>query len=360
MDILEYLNRREESLERRHKRLLDARVFDFNYMPPKPLLREEVKPVVDAVLRFSGTGIGNHLLLTGSRGSGKTLSVRYLASAFQDRDLRILYCNCRIHNSSYKILAHLMAVRARGLSFDELAARFGDAYPAKTVVILDEIDLLSERDKRKDILYFLSRSEANYMTILLSNNPRWISGLDESIQSTLQPESIYYRPYTPDELREILHDRAHHGVHRVPERVVHEIAALTTKLAHSDVRVALKTLFYWAVEPDAPLKENFQRARRDLVVDVVRNLSDKNLLILKAAIGDERPVKSVYSDYKKLCAQYHEEPFSYVHFHSSLAYLQNLGLVVLMSTKIRRTYAKLVQLTFPADLLQEFWRLRFE
>ncbi len=58
-------------------------------------------------------------------------------------------------------------------------------------VILDEVDLLSEKDKTKEILcIYLSRSPAGYMAVLLSNNPRWATTLDESIQSTLQPEAI--------------------------------------------------------------------------------------------------------------------------------------------------------------------------
>lgn len=359
MDILDYLKAKEKSLEKGGRRLRDPTVFEFNYIPDKPLMRDELKPVIDGLVRYSKTDIANHILIVGSRGCGKTLSLLHLRDLFAKQGLDLLYTNCRFHNTSYKILAHLLGVRARGVSFDELAQRFIDHHPGPTVVILDEIDLLSERDKNKDILYFLSRSSPNYMAILLSNSPKWIANLDESIQSTLQPELIYFHPYTVKEIVRILHARATKGVLGTSDSAVEEIAALTAKYTHSDVRVALKTLYYWAIEPKISTQENFQRARRDVVVDVVKSLNDKNLLILKAAVGAARPVKDVYTLYRKLCAQYREEPFSYVYFYSSLSYLQSLGLILLMSTKIRRTYAKVMQLTFPAEILETFWRLRF-
>ena len=56
-------------------------------------------------------------------------------------------------------------------------------------------------------------------------------------------------------------------------------------VANSDVRVAIKTLYLWALEAQVPLQQHFEKARRDILVDVIKDLNDKNLLILKAAIG---------------------------------------------------------------------------
>ena len=63
--------------------------------------------------------------------------------------------------------------------------------------------------------------------------------------------------------------------------------------------------------------------------------------------------------YRRLSMEHKEEPFSYVHFYSMLAYLQSLGLILLTSAKIRRTYTKLLQLTFPPQILDTVWGLRF-
>jgi len=74
MEIHEYLRQKEKRLSKGMSRVRDFRVFDFNYIPEKPLMRQEFKPVIDRLLRSQKTGIANHLLIFGSWGSGKRLS----------------------------------------------------------------------------------------------------------------------------------------------------------------------------------------------------------------------------------------------------------------------------------------------
>jgi len=362
MDIDHYLSQRQEDFEKGQGEICNYEVFDFNYIPEKPLMRQEVKPVIDAILRYQKTGIANNLLILGARGSGKSMLARYLMKAMsQDNELNFVYANCRQQNTSFKILAHLLGVQPRGRSLDELWKAFEDAEKGKTVFVLDEIDLMSEKDKHKDILYLISRSPNNYMAILLSNNPKFLNRLDQSILSTLQPEIVHFRCYDAIEIGKILTDRARLGMKSQPEGIIREIAALTVRNTNSDVRVAIKTLYNWALEPKMTLTEHFEKARRDIVFDVVRDLNDGNLMILRAALS--RPdgfVKEVYENYKNTSARFNEEPFSYVHFYSNLSYLQSLGLILLVSTKVNRTYTNRIQMTFDSGILETIWKIRFD
>jgi len=360
MDIGQYLSDKQHQLEKSRQRIKDFHVFDFNYIPEKPLMRKEVKPVIDAILRYSQTGIANNVLILGSRGSGKSVIARYLMKLLSNQ-LNFVYSNCRQHNTSFKILAHLLGVVPRGVGLHELWERFTDTHLQKTVFILDEVDLLSEKDKHKDILYLLSRSTNNYMAVLLSNNPKFTNGLDESIMSTLQPEMIHFSSYNAIDIEQILTDRAKTGLAVMPKTIISEIAALTAKNTNSDVRVALKTLYLWAMEPDTALNEHFEKARKDIIFDVVKDLNDKNLLILKAAQSQMSGyVKEIYQVYKKISAQFNEEAFSYMHFYSNLSYLQSLGLILLISTKVDRTYTNRIHLTFDPGILDTVWKIRFE
>jgi cell division control protein 6 len=360
MEIQEYLALKERRLEKSICRIRDFRVFDFNYIPEKPLMRTEVSRIVDGLLRYQKTGIANHLLVFGSRGSGKTLSVKYLQQVFRGRGLHVLYANCRSQNTSFKILAGLLGVRPRGTSLEELWHRFTAQYPGKMVLVLDEVDLLSEKDRNKDILYLLSRSQENYMAILLSNNPKFLGLLDESIRSTLQPEVVHFRNYSAPEIRKILEERARLGLARVDPEVLNKTAALAARNTNSDVRVAIKTLYYVALEPEKSVEEHFERARRDILADVINDLNDKNLLILKAAMEDPgKHVKPVYERYRRLSAEAKEEPFSYVYFYSNLSYMQSLGLILLVSTKVNRTYTNRIHPLFTADLFESIWQARF-
>lgn len=76
IEIDNYLLRKEKKLEKGSERIRDFRVFDFNCIPEKPQMRDEVKPVVDTLLRYQKTNIANNVLIAGTRGSGKTLSGR--------------------------------------------------------------------------------------------------------------------------------------------------------------------------------------------------------------------------------------------------------------------------------------------
>ena len=362
MDIDQYLSQRQASLDKGKVRIRKFEVFDFNYVPEKPLMREEVKPVIDALLRYQQTGIANNVLILGSRGSGKSVLARYLMKVMGRQDALVFaYANCRQHNTSVKILAALLGIRPRGSSLDELWQRFEDTHAGRVVFVLDEVDLMSDKDRRKDILYLLSRSTRNYMAVLLSNNPKFLNLLDESIRSTLQPEIVHFRNYDATEIEQILVERARIGLKTTPAGILSKISALTTRNTHSDVRVAIKTLYLWALEPEAIIADHFEKARRDIMVDVVRDLNDKNLLILKA-VRDQSGgfAKEIYATYRRISVQVHEEPFSYMHFYSSLSYLQSLGLVVLISTKVNRTYANRIEPTFDPAILDAVWAMRFD
>ena len=361
MDITEYLTAKQRDLKKNADRIRNFDIFDFNYIPETPLMREEIKPLIDSLLRYHQTGIANNSIILGSRGCGKSLSAKYLINVLAEQtNLNFIYVNCRQHNTSFKIISAILGVRPRGVSLDELWQRFELGNKGKIVFVLDEIDLMSDKDRHKDILYLISRSENNYMTILLSNNPKFLNSLDESINSTLQPEIIHFSSYNVFQIQRILTERAKVGLRSVPDGTINQIAAMTVGNTNSDVRVAIKTLYFWALEPNVPLKEHFEKARRDIMLNVVNDLNDKNLLILKAALSQQEGyVKDIYQAYRRISAQFSEEPFSYVHFYSNLSYLQSLGLILLISTRISKTYTNRIQLTFDFGILATIWQTRF-
>jgi Cdc6-like AAA superfamily ATPase len=360
MDIFDYLNHREQAINKAGERIKDFRVFDFNYIPDKPLVRDEARPIIDAILKYKQTGLANHLLITGSRGCGKTLLVKYLIKLLTQRQIQFVYANCRLHNSSFKILAHFLNTRPRGYALNELWQKFSETYHHPTVLVLDEVDLISDKDRNKEILYLASRSEQNYMLILLSNNPKFLSTLDESIKSSLQPENIFFKNYTPAEIIQILTQRAECGLTDTDLSKISQVAALTTRETNSDVRIAIKTLYYHALNPTQEIAEIFQKAKHDIVTDLLNDLNDKNLLILKAALDDpDKYVKSIYPRYKQISQSMGEEPFSYVHFYNNLSYLQSLGLILLISTKVARSYTNRVQILFNPESFESVLQRRF-
>ncbi len=93
---------------------------------------------------------------------------------------------------------------------------------------------------------------------------------------------------------------------------------------------------------------------------MIHDLSVPNLMILQAVVASESDfAKQVYQRYRKLSVHYGERPFSYVYFYSNLSCLQSMGLVALIATKLGRTYANRVMLTFEQSVLETVFRLRF-
>jgi Cdc6-like AAA superfamily ATPase len=344
-DLLAYIEQSREEAERVASAIRDFRVFSFDHIPERPVIRPEVKRIVDAIVRYSRSGIQHHLVIVGPRGCGKTLTFRYLEKAFADKlGIPFLGVNCRIHNSSFKALAALLKTKPRGYAYSELCDRFEREIPSPAVIVLDEGDMLAEKDMRRDILYFLSRSPKRYSVVLLSNNHRYLKHLDESTRSSLQPEVISFRSYSAGEILDILRDRAQTGLKITEPGLIEEIAAMTAKNTNGDVRVAIKALLYCATKEAPSVQACFDKAREDVVVDVLGNVNDKALLILKAALSEpSRLVKGVYQQYAALSRQYREEPHGYTQFYANLAYLASLGLILLVTAKVERTFTNRVE-----------------
>ncbi|MGD2109982.1 MAG: AAA family ATPase, partial [Phycisphaerae bacterium] len=196
MDADVYLEEEDERFTNRSEHVKDFSVFDFNYVPEKPLLRNETKPLLNAVIRLKRSGIPTHQLIVGSRGSGKTLTLKHLQSVIPaSTGVDVVYVNCRHQNTSFKILAHLVGGRTAGASLADLYGRLLLVHPGKTIVVLDELDLMSPKDRQREVLYLLSRSEQPYMVVALSNNHHVLNQLDAPTRSSLQPEVIHFPDY---------------------------------------------------------------------------------------------------------------------------------------------------------------------
>jgi Cdc6-like AAA superfamily ATPase len=198
------------------------------------------------------------------------------------------------------------------------------------------------------------------MVVMLSNNPHVLKELDAATRSSLQPELLHFRNYDAVQIQQILQDRAVRGLHTWDEPLLGEIAALTTRKTNADARVAIKTLYYVMTGSSGDVSSCFERARRDIVIDMVNDLSDANLMILRAAATSRTDfAKDIYRRYCEFSEARHEKPFSYVYFYSNLSYLQSVGLIALVSAKIERTYTNRILLAFDRSVLEAVWRMRF-
>ena len=136
---------------------------------------------------------------------------------------------------------------------------------------------------------------------------------------------------------------------------------MTARNTNSDVRVALKTVVYVVTNEAESVTACFDRARHDIVMDMVNGLNEKALLILKAGCEESTGlVKAVYERYARLSREKGEEPYSYVYFYNTLAYLQSVGLIMLVSAKVNRAYTNRIQPLVGEDILGPVLAARFQ
>lgn len=356
MDRLQYLREKRAQVDAAVRNIKDFQLFDFNHVPAEPIERPEMDHIAQAILKYERSHIPTNILAFGSRGCGKTLTLKYLQRLFDETegDTQLLYVNARENNTSFKMLAHLLGVTPRGVSLSELFNKFRKTYSAPTVIVIDEVDFISEKDRHKEILYLASRCPENYMLVLLANNPRFIHEIDTRTKSSLNLASLHFKNYDAMQIREILKQRAEAGLKKYSNSLLGEISALVTKQTNSDVRISIKTLYYMATEKDPDLHNAFQSAMRDLTADLIRDLNYNNLLVLKAASRSQSGLaKRIYLRYTDLCVSKSEKPFSYSYFYNNLGYLQSLGLILLSSTKVGRAYTNRISLLFEPSQLKD-------
>ena len=78
MSMIPFICGEKKTLTNNSEKIKDFSVFDFNYIPDEPFMREESKQLIREMLRFEMSGIATHQAVIGSKGSGKTLTLKYL------------------------------------------------------------------------------------------------------------------------------------------------------------------------------------------------------------------------------------------------------------------------------------------
>src|SRR5690606_3430788 len=102
-----------------------------------------------------------------------------------------------------------------GLSMGEATDRILQYIQKKklsVVMAIDEIDSLVDKSG-DDILYNFTRANqkmmGGFITLIgISNSLTFKDKLDPRVRSSLSEEELVFNPYTVDQLRQILHDRA--------------------------------------------------------------------------------------------------------------------------------------------------------
>ena len=204
-----------------------------------------------------------NFLCYGPTGTGKTATIRYISQKLGQQCLDDkpwwIYVNCSVVSTPYRILAHIYnrisgteRIPPTGLPkdiiFKKLLGILDQKVQTICFLVLDEIDMLNEKNNGTEILYDLTRLNENLdlcktSLIGISNKLKFKDNLDPRVKSSLGQEHIVFPSYNANELRDILNERAkitfNDGV--LKDKVIPLCAALAAK-EHGDARKALQLL----------------------------------------------------------------------------------------------------------------------
>ncbi len=208
----------------------DPEVFDPDFVPEQFNFREAQTRELAYQLRPGLQGARPlNTVCRGPPGTGKTTTVRKLFAEVEEatKDLVPIYVNCQIDNTTFGIISEVYdrlsghLPRSAGTSTKQVfdaVARLLERDRRVLVVALDDANYLLFNNELNRVLYSLLRTHEVYpgtkigvIVVLSDLSVNLPERLDARVQSIFRPGEVYFNPYTADEVRSILDERARQG-----------------------------------------------------------------------------------------------------------------------------------------------------
>jgi cell division control protein 6 len=364
--------------------------LNIDYVPEKlPFRDEETRTLAQVLSTIFKNARPSNLLLFGKPGTGKTAAARNVVERLLKKsselkiDLKVLFINAKTAGSAYKILFEIAEelginkerekqVHFTGLSMGEATDRILQYMQKKklnVVLVIDEIDSLVDKSG-DDILYNFTRAnqkmKGGFITLIgISNSLTFKDKLDPRVRSSLSEEELVFNPYTVDQLRQILYDRAKASFNEgaISDAAVNLCAAIAGR-EHGDARKAIDLLRVSAElaerESAGRVDEKHVRAgedriERDAPFIALKNATTHNKIVILAIIKSKSGTTGdVYDAYLSLCKQLEQKPLTQRRMTQIISELELQGLV---STDIinqgRYGRSQKIKITVPLPTVKE-------
>lgn len=328
-----------------------------DYVPDKLLFRDdEIKAVAEPLTPLLKGARTSNLFLYGMPGTGKTVVakhvLKYLGSRSANMKVKVAlaYSNTKIAGREYSVLVELG--NALGLNLPSTGLASGDLFGKirarinedgiNTVFVLDEIDFLVKRHG-DEILYEMTRAnerlkKGSLGLIGISNDLKFKEFLDPRVLSSLSEEEIVFSPYTVEELKGILKERAREGFHRgtVKEAAINLCAAIAGS-EHGDARRAVDLL---RVAGEVAEREGAdfvdekhiriaeQKIEQDTATEALRSLAvHEKIIMYSIMLSEKGSTGDIFDKYKELCKKLSVEPVTQRRAGMIISNLDTLGLI---------------------------------
>jgi orc1/cdc6 family replication initiation protein len=344
----------------------DKSVLTEDYQPDEILERDkEIEQYRNALKDVLFGRSPQNIFLYGKAGLGKTAVTSYMMDALTaEIEQRPKADELHVHELNCNGKTVFMVVRAlintlRGPDDEEFPKRglgTGDAFSAlyeeldatrgTHLVVFDEIDHLDDVDT---LLYELPRArsighitDSHVGVIGISNNYTFRQQLSAKVKDTLMETEISFSPYSADELRSILKERADKALLR--DGYDSSAIAMAAALAARDMGNARQAIDLLRVGAevaenqgefcvtDEHIEQARERVQRGRLSDKIRDQTTHAQLVLETLAhlenDGETPAraKEIYELYQRVATSWVTDPLTTVRsVHSHLSDLQMLG-----------------------------------
>lgn len=341
----------------------NRQTLTIDYVPERLPFRDEESIALAHTLStvFKG-GRPSNLLLFGKPGTGKTAVVKLVMEKLMKNahergiEVTVPMINAKLANSAYKILYEIAEflginkeekkVHFTGLSMGEATDRilqFVQKKKLRVILIIDEIDSLVDKSG-DDLLYSFTRAnermgKGGFISLVgISNSLTFKDKLDPRVRSSLSEEEVVFNPYTVEQLRQILSERAKIAFNEgaMTDAAINLCAAMAGR-EHGDARKAIDLLRVAAElaerERVPRVEEKHVRAAQDKIekdtnLEVIRNATTHTKLVLLAITRSKNGnTGEVYEIYSSMCRGAGQEPLTQRRVTQIISELDQLGLV---------------------------------
>ena len=374
-------------VEKEKKPFLKKSALDTSSQPSEIVSRvNEVEKIVRYLLDYKQEQVVPLLSIYGRSGTGKSTLVRHVCNYIPE--IKLCFVNLRkaktVFGGVNLILNELdqpSLASAQGMNNgmqriqETVLNTMGLERKKLFVLALDEFDVIfnDRRGNPSDFVYKLVQMQAELkekgclvIIITISNDVLSDYDLDDRIRSRIGNSEIFFKPYSKEEMLQILRQRAEEAFGKKIDDKVLEQCARVSFLEHGDARRAVDLL---RVSAEIAAKEKkdisiehikaaSRQIQKDRVDEVVSSLSHHSKIICMVLAAKtyvlEKEWHSTKSIYDKYAKYLESEPVSYRRCSELLKDLENTGLTVSKTgSKGQKGYSSEFQLVMDPGIVGE-------
>ena len=373
----------------------NRQTLNIDYIPEHLPFRGEESSALALKLTtiFKGARPSN-LLLFGKPGTGKTAVVKKVIEKLIDNankfgiQVTVPIINAKNANTAYRILFEIAKelridkgdndksndkIPFTGLSLGEANERILQHIQKNglhVILVIDEIDSLID-NSGDDILYSFTRAnqrmtKGGFLSIIgISNSLTFKDKLDPRVRSSLSEEETVFNPYTVEQLRQILSERAKLAFNEsaITDAAINLCAAMAGR-EHGDARKAIDLLRVAAEQAEreraSKVEESHVRGAQEKIEKdasyqaIQKTTIQDKLVILAIAKSKSSFTGDIYETYSLLCKHIDQKPLTARRVTQIIGDLELLGVV---STDVvslgRGGRSQKIRLTVPPTTIKD-------